>query len=466
MLAREPVAAPEAPAAHETSVADDPFVEPPVARQGIVLAPSRIEPEPILEPQQLAPPPAAVEAETIVAERALSVVPGAEAEPPVVTEPATDLEPQQVAAPLRREPAATADPPFAEPQASIGPRRIVTSLPFVAASTPSETTELSVVPKVTAIPFTRAYVSESTVPPERIVIESESLFDEPPATFERFARSGLTPPSNRVESIFDDDLDSADSPLRVRERPSTFAQSLSESFAAHIVEEAVPVEEGIFVTGRGGPMLTVRLDRKRLATLTRLFSGQNLGMIGHYLVLNALAATDPLPGDASDTTIATFIAQQEQLLSRALITSRLGKVPSPESLAAELPQFPPELTLHAERCQFEAPPPGEALLVRAFQTNEIAFLERTIASEKTSPFLAASRLFVGLCARDAVVEADDVRRSVRDALSAYAALATAEITRIFLRAKLSRTPVPLKTTDRAFDETARTLLAALARLIA
>jgi hypothetical protein len=225
-------------------------------------------------------------------------------------------------------------------------------------------------------------------------------------------------------------------------------------------------EDAVAVEGRGGPVLTVSVDRKRLAALARLFGGASLGMIAHYLVLNALAAKDALPGDGADGSIAAFVAHQEQLLSRALITTRLGKTPQPESISAALPPLPPALATHADRPRIASGPPGEAVLVRAFTPGDIAYLQRSTANEQAAPFLRCAQLFIGLGANDAVVVDDVTRRDAEVALTAYAALATAEIGRIFLRGKLNRSPDLFKASDPEFDAAARTMLTTLGRLIA
>jgi hypothetical protein len=189
-------------------------------------------------------------------------------------------------------------------------------------------------------------------------------------------------------------------------------------------------------------------------------------MIGHYLLLNALAAKDALPGDGPDESIATFVANQEQLLSRALVATRLGKTPLPESVGAELPTFPPALPPHTGATQLAEPGPGQAMLVRALSMSELDYLQRAISNAKSAPFLRTAQLFVGLCANDAVTTAATDRRETQIALTAYAALATAEFGRIFLRARLSRAPSLFRATEPSFDEAARTVLATLGRLIA
>ncbi len=224
-------------------------------------------------------------------------------------------------------------------------------------------------------------------------------------------------------------------------------------------------DEGIAFAGQGGPILCVRFDRKRLATLGALFGGPSFGMLAHYLVLNALATRDPLPGDGADATIANFVADQEQLLSRALIATRLGKSPSAESLGAVLPAFPPALPVHSERRSVAAPPPGQLLLFRAFRPTEVVFVQRMLSNDRATAFMRASQLFVGLGANDAVLADNSRRAQVGVALTAYAALATGIISRIFLRAKLEGTPDLFKATDVAFDDAARTVLAALSRAL-
>jgi uncharacterized repeat protein (TIGR01451 family) len=232
------------------------------------------------------------------------------------------------------------------------------------------------------------------------------------------------------------------------------------------IEVVRSIDDRISFAGQGGPILAVRIDRRRLMTLTGLFSGASLGMVAHYLVLNALATREPLPGDGSDASIAAFVADQEQLLSRALIATRLGKTPAADSIGATLPPFPPAFTPHTERRIIETPPKGEIALFRAFRPSEVAFVQRMLSNNAAAPFMRAAQLFVGLCANDAVVANDRERHHVAVALTGYAALATGEISRIFLRARLGRAPDLFKPTEAAFDDAARTVLAALARTIA
>ncbi len=254
-----------------------------------------------------------------------------------------------------------------------------------------------------------------------------------------------------------------------RKPPASAAASKTPLKATTHVETVAEedADAPVPIMGHGGPILTVRLDRKRLATLSRLFSGPSLGMIAHYLMLNALAATDALPGDGKDTAIATFVVRQEQLLSRALIATRLGKAPSPDDVGAVLPPFPPMVAQHTKTVSVRAPAgDDEALLVRAFAPAEIAFMDRMLANTKAPAFLQAAQLFVGLCANGAVVSHTYLARRVRQALTAYAALATAEISRIFLRARLSGQPELFKPTDPTFDDAARTVIETLADLFA
>jgi len=227
------------------------------------------------------------------------------------------------------------------------------------------------------------------------------------------------------------------------------------------IESVRSSEEHVFVTGLGGPVLTVRLDRKRLATLNGLFSGPSLGTIAHYLVLNALAATHPLPGERGDDSLAAFVAHQEQLLSRALIATRLGKNPAPDSISAPLPAFPPRIAAYSDRRPVEACGAGEIMLVRALAMSDVIALRGIIADEGAAPFCRAAQLFVGLCSKDIVGGIERERRQVRTLLTEYAALASEEIGRIFEPGKLGRAPVPFRPTDPSFDEAARRVLAAL-----
>jgi hypothetical protein len=236
---------------------------------------------------------------------------------------------------------------------------------------------------------------------------------------------------------------------------------MPDTFARARIESVRSSEEQVFVTGLGGPVLTVRLDRKRLATLIGLFSGPSLGTIAHYLVLNALAATQPLPGDRGDDSLAAFVAHQEQLLSRALIATRLGKNPAPDSISAPLPAFPPQIAAYSDRRPVKACAAGEIMLVRALAMSDVIALRGIIADEGAAPFCRAAQLFVGLCPQDIVGGIERERREARNLLTEYAALASEEIGRIFELGKLGRAPVPFRPTDQSFDEAARRVLAVL-----
>jgi hypothetical protein len=227
------------------------------------------------------------------------------------------------------------------------------------------------------------------------------------------------------------------------------------------IESVRSGETALFVTGRGGPILTVRIDRKRLATLNRLFSGPSLGTIAHFLVLNALAVTDALPGDGNDPSIAAFVAQQEQLLSRAMIALRLGKTLAPDSISAVLPAFPPRVVAHSARRPISLPPAGELVLVRAFSANDTTALQQIVSGNRAAPFERAAQLFVGLCANDAIIAGESERQAAGKALVTYAALATEEIGRLFVRSKAVRAPAPFRPTDTELDDAARAVLATL-----
>jgi len=213
-------------------------------------------------------------------------------------------------------------------------------------------------------------------------------------------------------------------------------------------------------------VLTVTLDRKRIAALRTLFGERSLGMIAHYLLLNALAATAPLPDDGAGGALAAFVSAPEMLLSRALIATRLGKAPPPESIAAALPAFPPAARDRDDIAMLALPGAGEVCLVRAFKASEIAFLGGMLANAEAPPFLRVAQLFVGLCVNDAAVVDGAVRRRLGTVLGSYTALAAGEINRIFLRAKLTRTAVPFKETEPAFDDAGRAVLDALDEITA
>jgi hypothetical protein len=225
--------------------------------------------------------------------------------------------------------------------------------------------------------------------------------------------------------------------------------------------EPAPEPRGPWLAAGGSFVLEVTLDRTRLTSLRALFTGKPLGMIAHYLVLNALATRRPLDGTGDNAAVAAFLDQQERLLSRALITTRLGKSVVPESVAAELPPFPPELPDRDGQVESTIAPGGAITLVRAFRPSEVEFITRALTNESAHPFLRAAQFFVGLAPRDAALDDPAARESVAAALVAYATQAAASISRIFLRAKLSRSVALFRDSDPELDAAGSAALAAL-----
>jgi hypothetical protein len=107
---------------------------------------------------------------------------------------------------------------------------------------------------------------------------------------------------------------------------------------------------------------------------------------------------------------------------------RLGKTPAPDTVSALLPPFPPRIPAHADKCPIDAPATGEALLGRALANGHLI---AHVSNAAAAPFERSAQLFVGLCANDVMVAGERERRQAGEALTAYAALATDEITRIF-----------------------------------
>jgi hypothetical protein len=348
-------------------------------------------------------------------------------------------------------------------------RSVVPERPFYE-SDPDESAEALAEP---TNPRTITVLQPAEFPPLIIAVpENEPAFVVKPPRFgpPRVAPTGpRTVPEHRAIARADAttvSLDGANLAANsVEDRLIAVAEStagpMPETTARARIESVRSSEEQVFVTGLGGPVLTVRLDRKRLATLIALFSGPSLGTIAHYLVLNALAATQPLPGDRADDSLGAFVAHQEQLLSRALIATRLGKNPAPGSISAPLPAFPPRIAAYSDRRPVEACAAGEIMLVRALTMSDVIALRDTIADEGAAPFCRAAQLFVGLCPKDIVGGIERERREARTLLTEYAAQASEEIGRIFELGKPGRAPVPFRPTDPSFDEAARRVLAVL-----
>jgi hypothetical protein len=213
-------------------------------------------------------------------------------------------------------------------------------------------------------------------------------------------------------------------------------------------------------------VLEVTLERGRIAALRALFAGKPLGMLAHYLVLNALATRRPLDAAGDAAALGAFLDHQERLLSRALITTRLGKAIAPETVAAPLPPFPPDLPAREGPFDLMPASAGALTLVRAFRPSEVAFIARTLANESAHPFLRAAQCFVGLAPGDAALADAAARARAAAALGAYATQAAASISRIFLRAKLSRSVALFRESDPELDAAGSAALACIDGLIA
>ncbi len=210
---------------------------------------------------------------------------------------------------------------------------------------------------------------------------------------------------------------------------------------------------------QGGALFSVRLSRARLTLLGQVFNGAKpLGMIGHYLFLNALATVEPMP-NASDDSLAAFAAAQEQRLSRGLIAKRLGKTLVPEDVAAPLPAvFPPKLK-RAESVDLPTTRGESAILLyRIMRPNELSFLSASVNNVNAAPFMRASQLFVGLCAHNAVTRGEKRRVEIANALRSYSAAAASEINRLFVRARLARKTDLFDLSPPDLDRQARALI--------
>ena len=305
------------------------------------------------------------------------------------------------------------------------------------------------------IRLTRGAAPRLSEPPER-------PFYEPDAEEQAVTALESALPVARVSILQPSEMP----PIVPREEPPLERVSVPPARPA-AMEAPVPevsgqdVPEQLVVRGVGGPILTVALDRRRCAMLSSLFGGRSLGMIAHYLVLNALATTTALPEDGSSDELTAFVASQEHLLSRALIAARLGKPIATEAIAAPLPTFPPAIADRNDSAEITPGEAGAVRLMRAYRPTEIAFLARMLANDNAALFLRAAQCFVGLCASDIAIPDGADRRRIGTLLATYAGLAASEINRIFLRAKITRTPALFKETEPAFDEAARRILDAL-----
>lgn len=213
-----------------------------------------------------------------------------------------------------------------------------------------------------------------------------------------------------------------------------------------------------------GPALVTSIEKTKLATLAQFFAAtRSFGMVAHYLLLSALACSRTLPRDGATGEIAAFFSAQDALLTKALIAKRLGKSVALDDVAAPLPVFPPSFPASAPMPG--AGEPGVVVLLRTFTTNELDFVGRAVANTGSPPFTRAGQLSVGLCAKT-VVAADRSKAEICErALSEYAANASSEINRLFVRARLDKRTDLFGASSPQLDERARAVLAGLSAVV-
>ncbi|HXP93260.1 MAG TPA: hypothetical protein VN905_07295 [Candidatus Binatia bacterium] len=214
------------------------------------------------------------------------------------------------------------------------------------------------------------------------------------------------------------------------------------------------------------PTLTTVLEKAKIATLGQFFSAaRSFGMAAHYLLLSALACTRTLPREGSGDEIAAFFSAQDALLTKALIAKRLGKTVTLSDVAAPMPAFPPAFP---PSCALPGPQDAKngVILYRSFTVSELDFVGRAVANTGSPPFTRAGQLSVGLCAKR-VIASDPARaQACEGALVAYAASASSEINRLFVRARLDKRTDLFGPSSAQFDAHARAVLSELAALSA
>lgn len=202
------------------------------------------------------------------------------------------------------------------------------------------------------------------------------------------------------------------------------------------------------------------LEKSKIATLAQFFAAtRSFGMVAHYLLLSALACSRTLPPDESGDEIASFFTAQEALLTRALVAKRLGKSVALDDVAAPLPAFPPEIPESAPLP--DRAPSSAVILLRTFSANELDFVGRAVGNTGSPPFTRAGQLSVGLCAKTVIAPDRSKAEACETALAEYAAAASSEINRLFVRARLDKRTDLFGPSDSSLDTRARAVLAAL-----
>ncbi len=214
------------------------------------------------------------------------------------------------------------------------------------------------------------------------------------------------------------------------------------------------------------PTLTTVLEKPKITTLGQFFSAaRSFGMAAHYLLLSALACSRTLPREGSGDEISAFFSAQDALLTKALIAKRLGKTVTLSEVAAPMPAFPPAFPASCSLPGSQEAKDG-VMLYRSFTSNELDFIGRAIANAGSPPFTRAGQLSVGLCA-NRVIASDPARaQACEGALVAYAASASSEINRLFVRVRLDKRTDLFGPSSAQLDGHARAVLSELAKLSA
>ncbi len=474
----EPAPAPDAVEAGQTLVVEPPAEAPatqPVAMEPVIAAAVVVEPvvvEPVVVDPVVAEPvaePVVAEpvAEAVVAEPVEAAVIERVAQAPVmepVTEPAAAepvTEPaaaEPVAETVVVEPSAQAPvlEPVAEPAAAV---------PVAEAAMVEPIAEAAVAEAVVVEPVEAAVEPEAKPRRRRTrKAEAPSPAEASPKPAPKPRRRRSPKPAPAAEPVAEPAP--VEPPAAAAPKPAAAAPEQEPATAPAVelpepqpvveavVDVAVLVEEPVAERPPAEPALAARLQISKLRTLGQFFAPErSFGMTAHYLLLSVLACRD---NGGADRILADFFGAQEALLTRALIARKMGKTVTLDDVSAPLPAFP---LATLERAPEPAPRADDLVLYRTFKAGELDFLGTAVGNAGTPAFVRAAQLAVGLAPQRPATELAIGARACEALLTGYASAASAEINRLFVRARLDRKTNLFGTVSRELDERAQALLA-------
>lgn len=227
-----------------------------------------------------------------------------------------------------------------------------------------------------------------------------------------------------------------------------------------LIYEAADAALSPMVAPRAVVLRYGRFDRTTLAFFQRVFNGsKDPTILQHCIFGGALACSTA--ADGIDRRLKAHVDAQSQLLHRLVLHEKLGKkepiVDYGGELLAHLEDFTPASDAD--------PDPVESGITLATELSEptLAVLRRIFEERERWDFVKGRQFTLALQAQRAVALRDErAAATLENALRAYAQSSMAMLQRLFVRSRIDRSTASLFQSDPTLDQSARSLLGALA----